>query len=400
MVEFSRILKKIKKDEESAHSEKEPVLSAPIFEIKQLKESGEPQELKIEKKEGAAGAESPEKATFEKPQPQEKTQMEEKPVEKVIIDEPAKAHAEETSVCCVGVKDSFPLYEHMLVLAREIFQRDIDFEKVHTEKIVEAVTESAGLIVEGDQKIVELALTYTIEGSEYYLFQHSVNACIISLLIGVGLDFEIKRLIELGLAAFLHDIGMVCYEDMVQLPRKLTQKEYEEIKKHVDAGDRILNKIDHGLGEAIRSVQYEIHERLDGSGYPKGKKIILDHARIIALADAFESMTHPRPFRPRYSIMDAYKRILDAKNQYDQHFIKVLIDKVGFFPNGSFVQLNTKETGRVIKQNSGAPLRPIVKIIYGADGTWLAEEEAKIVNLAKHPTLHVKGCFLEDAKKC
>ncbi len=98
--------------------------------------------------------------------------------------------------------------------------------------------------------------------------------------------------------------------------------------------------------------------------------------------------------------MDAYKRILDAKNQYDQHFIKVLIDKVGFFPNGSFVQLNTKETGRVIKQNSGAPLRPIVKIIYGADGTWLAEEEAKIVNLAKHPTLHVKGCFLEDAKKC
>jgi hypothetical protein len=110
-------------------------------------------------------------------------------------------------------------------------------------------------------------------------------------------------------------------------------------------------------------------------------------------------MIHPRPFRPRYSIMDVYKRIFDVKNKYDQTFIKALVNAIGFFPNGTFVQLNTKEIGRVIAQNSKSPLRPVVRLVLNEGGEHFYEEEVKEINLVKFPTLHIIKCFLEDAQE-
>ncbi len=294
-------------------------------------------------------------------------------------------------------EDTAPLYDKMIAMAKLVFGHGIVYEDLDTRQIVGTVAEVASAITAGDERLTELAITYLMKGEDTYLYQHSINVCILSVVIGFGMNYEMGRLIELGLAAFFHDIGMVCYEDMVKVPRKLTQKEYEDIKKHVDEGDKILKKINHGLSETVLTVQYEIHERLDGSGYPSGKKIIHHYARIIALADAFESMIHPRPFRTNYSIMEVYKRIFDAKNKYDQRIIKVMADKIGFFPNGSYVQLNTKEVGRVIAQNQRSPLRPVVRILFGQDGERLDESKTKEMNLLKYPTLHVKRCFLEES---
>jgi HD-GYP domain-containing protein (c-di-GMP phosphodiesterase class II) len=291
------------------------------------------------------------------------------------------------------------IYEKMFVLSKALFSPGIDYAHVNTRSIVTTVAEVAGAIAAGDEKLIELALMYIVKEEEFYLDQHSVNVCIISLLIGAGANYEMGRLIELGIAAFLHDIGMTQFEDMASLTRKLTQKEYDAIKQHVQVGDAILKKINHGLSDTIIAAQFEIHERLDGSGYPAGKKSIHDYARIVAVADAFESMIHPRPFRPRHSIMDVYKRIFDAKTKYDQNFIKILVDRVGFFPNGSFVQLNTKEVGKVVRQNPRSPLRPIVRIIFAEDGQKLYEEDIKEVNLIKYPTIYVKKCFLEESEK-
>jgi len=295
--------------------------------------------------------------------------------------------------------DTVPIYEKLVAAAKMLFRKDTVYENVDTGHIVSIIAEAVSAVSAGDEKLIELAITYIMKDEDSYLYQHSVNVCVISIAMGSCLNYEIGKLIELGLAAFLHDIGMTGYEDMVSVPRKLSQKEYDEIKKHVDTGDRILKKINHGLSDTIITVQYEIHERLDGSGYPLGKKIIHDYAKIIALADAFESMIHPRPFRPNFSIMEVYKRIFDAKNKYDQKVIKALVDKIGFFPNGSYVQLNTKEIGRVIRQSPRSPLRPLVRIVYGVDGERLDENKVKEANLLKFPTIHVKKCFLEDSEK-
>jgi HD-GYP domain-containing protein (c-di-GMP phosphodiesterase class II) len=291
------------------------------------------------------------------------------------------------------------LYEKMLACAKRIFHKDVNFEEVDTKEIVSIVAEIAATVSSGDDKLIEMAVAYISPDETYYLFQHSVNVCLLSLEIGHGLNYDMGKLVELGIAAFLHDIGMTAYEDMTREPRKLTEREHDEIKKHVEMGNQILKRINHGIGEAVITAQYEIHERLDGSGYPVGKKSIHDYARIIALADGFESMIHPRSFRLRYSIMEVYKRIFDAKNKYDQNYIKVLVDRIGFFPTGTFVQLNTKEVGKVMRQNPKSPLRPAVKVLYSPDGVRLEDYEVKELNLLKFPTIHIKKCFLEENQR-
>ncbi|HAJ57198.1 MAG TPA: hypothetical protein DCL35_05450 [Candidatus Omnitrophica bacterium] len=295
--------------------------------------------------------------------------------------------------------DASRIYEKMFALSKVLFFPGVDYNKVDTSLIVAAVAEAAGAVATGDERLTELALTYIIENEQYYLLQHSVNVCVISLQIGVGAGYEMGRLIELGIAAFLHDIGMTQFQNMANLSRRLTHEEYAEIKKHVEVGDSLLKKIHGSLGDTVLAAQNEIHERLDGSGYPAGKRNINEYARIIAIADAFESMIHPRPFRQRYSIMDVYKRIFGQKDKYDQAFIKILVDRVGFFPNGSFVQLNTKEVAKVVRQNPKSPLRPVVRVQVAEDGRQLYEDEIKEIDLSKYPTIHAKKCFLEETQK-
>ncbi len=300
------------------------------------------------------------------------------------------------SVPALTDQEARTIYDSLLHLARRIFSKDARHEAIDTRLVTGAITQVIGPMLAGDEKLLELATVHVLKDETSYLPQHAVNVCITSLAMGLGLHFDAARLTELGVAAFLHDIGMSAYEDMAHQPRALLKKEMDQVKNHVLAGDKILKKMSPALSETILTAQYEIHERVDGSGYPSGRRNIHEYAKIISLADTFESMVHPRPFRPRYAITEVYKKILEAKAKFDQAYIKVLVERLGFFPNGSYVQLNTKEVARVIGQNKRSPLRPLVRVLFAEDGRKLFDEESKDVNLTKYPTLHIVKCFLQE----
>jgi len=308
----------------------------------------------------------------------------------------ATADLPEEASRSLPMSEALGLYDRMMELSRYFLDKDLDPEQANVRSLRSLVSEVACVVSSGDERLIELAVTYLLKDGDSYLPQHSVNATILSLAIGQGVGYGAEKLIELGLAAFLHDIGMAAYKDMANLPRPLTPREFEKVKEHVEVGHKMLQEINPELSEAVLSAQYEIHERMDGSGYPTGRRSIHEYAKIIALADSFESMIHPRPFRSRYSITDVYKRIFAAKQKYDPAFIKALIQRLGFFPNGSFIQLNTKEVGRVMVQNRHSPLRPVVQILFDEGGQRLYDEDIKDVNLMKYPTLHIVKCFLEE----
>ncbi len=227
---------------------------------------------------------------------------------------------------------------------------------------------------------------------------HGINVSIFALKIGQGLGYPRERLVELGLAALIHDIGMCKIpEDVVNKEGVLTDAEYVLIKKHPLFGyDIVMN----ALGEKyqwLATVVSQEQERDGGQGYPRALKgnDIHEYAKIIGMVDVYEALSHPRPQRKRFLPYEATKVIVNSsKNMFPQKMIKVLINKLSCFPIGSYVVLNSKAIGRVRETNEASPLRPIIELLYDGMGQKLAEK--KLIKLQDTPLLYIVDSIFEE----
>ena len=226
---------------------------------------------------------------------------------------------------------------------------------------------------------------------------HSVNVCIYALMLGKGVNYSRKQLIELGITALLHDIGMVFIpQEIVEKNGKLTASEIEKIRKHPYYTYKILQT----LGEKyswIAKVAYQEQEREGGQGYPRGLKgdEIHDYAKIIGVVDVYEALTHHRPQRKGYMPHEAVKLILGTQKELFSNEVKrLLLTKLSCFPLGSYVKLNSKAICKVIEINEDSPLRPTVEILFDSQGRKLPKR--KVINLADAPLLYVTGTVCES----
>ena len=171
------------------------------------------------------------------------------------------------------------------------------------------------------------------------------------------------------------------------------EEEYAKIKKHPKTSLEILKSAQGEIAQDIIDAIMQEHERLDGSGYPQGlkDKQISELAQIIGLADLYEAMVHQRPYRNKFSPLETVKLILNNKSAFDCRIIKILIEKIGIFPIGVLVRLNTQEIGTVIKENPRLPLRPVVNVFYDAAGKQLKDH--KLIDLSVNPMIFIEECM-------
>ncbi|MBC7318912.1 HD domain-containing protein, partial [Candidatus Bipolaricaulota bacterium] len=142
-------------------------------------------------------------------------------------------------------------------------------------------------------------------------------------------------------AALLHDVGKALYvpTDILSKPGKLTALEMALIREHPKAGYEILTRVNFPW--PVAEIVYQHHERLDGSGYPrglKGEEILLE-ARILAVADVVEAMSSHRPYRPAHPLEKAFAEIREnAGKLYDPDVVEACLRvfQKGFqFPTNS-----------------------------------------------------------------
>jgi HD-GYP domain-containing protein (c-di-GMP phosphodiesterase class II) len=234
------------------------------------------------------------------------------------------------------------------------------------------------------------------------LATHGINVAIFAIMIGRGLGYERDKLIELGLAALIHDIGMCKIpEEIINKEGSLTNEEYAQIKKHPQLGYTIVANT---LGEKYKwlaEVVSQEQEREKGQGYPLGLKgnEFHEYAKIIGMVDVYEALSHPRPQRKRFLPYEATKVIVSSsKDMFSPKLIKVLITKLSCFPIGSYVILNSKAIGRVVEASEISPFRPTIELLYDSAEKKLAAK--KIVKLQDSPLLYiVDSLFEEDLPK-
>ena len=222
-------------------------------------------------------------------------------------------------------------------------------------------------LVLGDSLLNDI---YVEKEDEYFLPYHIVNMLILSLFLGINMGFNKSRLKYLGLASIFCDVGMDVMKEMLSQPRKLTNEEYHIMKTHLAKSLQVIEKIDP-VGDVVKETLMMHHERINGSGYPRGLKAdeINPYAKIIGLVDTYEAMTHNRSYREGMSAHKTMKVLINTlKDNFDHDAIKLLIDKMSIYPIGSIVRLDTEEVARVVSVRPGSPLRPVVMVLKNAFG--------------------------------
>jgi putative nucleotidyltransferase with HDIG domain len=162
-----------------------------------------------------------------------------------------------------------------------------------------------------------------VEEKDCYTVMHSDRVANYAIKIAKKLKFNKEQLEKLSLSACLHDIGKINVpEEILNKPGRLTKEEYEIIKKHPADGAEMLK--DTNYTELVPIIEQH-HERLNGSGYPKGLKgeEILLEAKIIAVCDTFDAMTEDRSYR---RALDNDFAINEIKSLIDTHFDKEVVE--------------------------------------------------------------------------
>ncbi|MBS4190672.1 HD-GYP domain-containing protein [Bacillus sp. FJAT-49705] len=199
-----------------------------------------------------------------------------------------------------------------------------------------------------------------------YIFTHSLNVTLYTLAIGMELKLSPKELEILGLGAIFHDIGKLKVPlDVLLKPNQLTADEYEAIKKHAEEGFEILRKV-QTIPLLVAHCAYQHHERINGTGYPRGIMGSEIHyfGKIIAVADVFDAVTSNRVYR-RAMLPHEGLEILYAGSGtlFDQRIVEAFRLAVAIYPVGITVELNDGRKGIVSGQNTGYGDRPIIRII-------------------------------------
>ncbi|MCH8147659.1 MAG: HD-GYP domain-containing protein [Planctomycetes bacterium] len=225
---------------------------------------------------------------------------------------------------------------------------------------VEAFVDRAAV----DFDLLPLIISLQDSGDEY-LFDHCVNVSLLGMAIASQLGLNRDAIGEIGIAGLLQDIGMLRVPKEIRLsPGSLTAAEWKEIKLHpLHTLDMIAGR--KGIPVSARMVAYQAHERIDGSGYPRGRKGTQIHrfAQILSIADTYSAMTAARPYRPAYSPYESAKAILlsGKSNEFDRDLARALLDTISLFPIGSLVGLNNGMTARVLRANPGQHTQPVVE---------------------------------------
>lgn len=170
-----------------------------------------------------------------------------------------------------------------------------------------------------------VSLSEAIEYKDLTTGSHVLRVGCISEAIGIELGFNHEQATLIKYAGFFHDIGKIAIPDeILQKPGRLTNAEFDHIRQHSEIGAEIIKPI-RFFGKIIDGIRHH-HERWDGKGYPQGLKgsEIPEMARIIAIADVFDVIVSPRPYKPAKNMQDAFEEILNhSGTQFDPEGVEI-----------------------------------------------------------------------------
>ncbi|MGE5418459.1 MAG: HD-GYP domain-containing protein [Acidobacteriota bacterium] len=284
------------------------------------------------------------------------------------------------------------------VYVRDSFtEEDVEIPEIVSQKVVSAVTgnlkesiksldnrksidmnsmrKGVALLLEDimDNRNLLIQLEDIRAYSDYLLF-HSINVAVFSMMTGITMGYLEGSLMDLGMGALLHDIGMITVDPAVlDKQGALTSEERNQVMQHPEVGFNILRTY-REVSTLSAHVAYQHHEHVDGSGYPReiSENHILDFGKIAAIADTFDAVISDRPYRKGYSTTEGVLVLRKLAGTYfDPNVVEAFVSNVALYPAGCLVSLNTGHIGVVTSITKTHPNSPTLLIICDPSGNFV-----------------------------
>lgn len=258
------------------------------------------------------------------------------------LDDPAFAEAALEMGAYGYIIKPFKPNEILINVANALRRRKLEIQsRTHRKELERTVlerTKALRLALRNVRRSMEgiiHAMALAIETRDPYTAGHQARVTKLAMTIGRELNMPLKQVEAIRMAGMIHDVGKIAVPaEILSKPGKLTNIEFSLIKTHPTVGYHILKDID--FPHPIAQIVLQHHERLDGSGYPKGaaKDEILIQAKIIAVADVVEAMASHRPYRPSLGLEKAIWEIRQNKGiLYEPQIAEICIN---LFQNKGF----------------------------------------------------------------
>ena len=272
-----------------------------------------------------------------------------------------------------NIRDVSRFYRDMLDFTEKRFTDFVTKNDLSIKLISDKIKETIEKVKNRKNYILRLADMQTHEKS--YIVAHSVKTAILCCAVGGQLKLPQHKLIELGTAALVHEIGMIRLPPQLYMSNKiLSVEEKRAITAHTVLGFKILKQFSFPMPVCLAVLEH--HEHPDGTGYPRGitdERISLA-AKIIGLCSAYAALVSKRPYR---SGREGHAVILDLLKGrgklYDESVLKALVTCLSLFPVGSYVLLANGAKGLVVEPNAANPRAPTVKVIISPSGAKLSD---------------------------
>jgi HD-GYP domain-containing protein (c-di-GMP phosphodiesterase class II) len=273
-------------------------------------------------------------------------------------------------------------YKGLLYFVENMFIKASVSDELDYKIVTEKIKDMVEYIKEDRRFLMRVLKNIEPAPDKNYLATHSVRSTIISIIIGTYLKLPTYRLIELGVAALVHEAGMLKLPSNIYLnQRALNPQEQKAILTHPILGYTMLKSLDFPLAICLAALEH--HERENSSGYPRrlaGEKISL-YSKIIAVACSYEALNSKRPHK---EAKDGYTGMLELlKNEgkrYDDTIVKALVVSLSIYPIGLYVLLSNGKKGQVIDVNPENPRFPVVQVF----GEFTPDGKIKMMQTAQN----------------
>lgn len=268
---------------------------------------------------------------------------------------------------------AFFTYAKLVVLYRNLIAKEnvIASERAFLlKKIARTVQALVDLCLDDPHSFVSVT---AVKRSDDYAAHHAANVAVLSIVLGEKLGLGKVALADLGIGAVFHDVGLRdCPAEILLKPEPLDAKDRALIEQHpMRSVEFLLNQRSFSKSTLSQIViAYEHHRHYDGSGYPFGSRRPDLFSRIVTIADVYDAMTTPRPWRGALMPDESLARMMrESGRRFDPALLKTFVDTLGLYPIGTLVRLDSGDLGVVIfGGGEGERLnRPIISLV-GRDG--------------------------------